>query len=120
MKNKEKPEIVIPRGYSVDEMLDLDGDLWDEKPIGVEEVKIHFERLTEKRGVWQTHAAAQAARRCCPCQSRKGDGAMETGMVGRRCAGIGDYGQAVQRCQPGIPVACVDGEGVFGQPLADL
>ena len=26
------------------EMLDLDGDLWDEKPIGVEEVKIHFER----------------------------------------------------------------------------
>ena len=27
------------------EMLDLDdGDLWDEKPIGTEEVKIHFER----------------------------------------------------------------------------
>ena len=25
MKNKEKPEILIPRGYSVDEMLDLDG-----------------------------------------------------------------------------------------------
>ena len=44
MKNKEKSEILIPRGYSVDEMLDLDGDLWDEKPIGVEEVKIHFER----------------------------------------------------------------------------
>lgn len=39
MKNKEKPEILIPRGYAVDEMLDLDGDLWDEKPIGVEEVK---------------------------------------------------------------------------------
>ena len=39
MKNKEKPEILIPN-----EMLDLDGDLWDEKPIGVEEVKIHFER----------------------------------------------------------------------------
>lgn len=44
MKNKEKPEILIPRGYSPDEILDLDGDLWDEKPIGVEEVKIHFER----------------------------------------------------------------------------
>ena len=43
MNNKET-EILIPRGYSVDEMLNLDGDLWDEKPIGVEEVKIHFER----------------------------------------------------------------------------
>ena len=41
MKNREKPEILIPKGYSPDEMLDLDGDL---KPIGVEEVKIHFER----------------------------------------------------------------------------
>ena len=31
MKNKEKTEIVIPSGYSLDELLDLDGDLWDEK-----------------------------------------------------------------------------------------
>ena len=45
MRNNKKAEIVIPKGYSVDEMLDLDdGDLWDEKPIGMEEVKIHFER----------------------------------------------------------------------------
>ena len=43
MNNKEKPEILIPRGYLVDEMLDLEGDLWDENPIGVE-VKIYFER----------------------------------------------------------------------------
>ena len=44
MTNKEKPEILITKGYSVDEMLDLDGDLWDEVPIGMEEVKIRFER----------------------------------------------------------------------------
>ena len=44
MKNKEKTEIVIPSGYSLDELLDLDGDLWDEKPISVEEVRIRFER----------------------------------------------------------------------------
>ena len=44
MKNKEKTEIVIPSGYSLDELLDLDGDLWDEKPIGEEEVRIRFER----------------------------------------------------------------------------
>ena len=44
MKNKEKTEIVIPSGYSLDELLDLDGDLWDEKPIGVEGVRIRFER----------------------------------------------------------------------------
>ena len=43
MKNREKPEILIPKGYSVDEMLDTEGALWDEKPVGVEEVKIHFE-----------------------------------------------------------------------------
>lgn len=43
MKNKEKPEILIPKGHSPDEMLDLEGDLWDENPIGVE-VKIYFER----------------------------------------------------------------------------
>ena len=44
MKNKEKPKILIPKGYPVDEILDMEGDLWDEKPIGVEEVKICFER----------------------------------------------------------------------------
>ena len=44
-ENKVVTEIVIPKEYSIDEMLDLDdGDLWDEKPIGMEEVKIHFER----------------------------------------------------------------------------
>lgn len=42
MKNKEKPEILIPRGYRLDEMLDLEGDLWDEDPIGQEEVRIRF------------------------------------------------------------------------------
>ena len=46
MKNKEKPEILIPKGYSADEMFNLEGDLWDEKPIGVEEITIHFERRT--------------------------------------------------------------------------
>ena len=43
MKNKEKPEILIPKGYCLDEMLDFEGDLWDEKPEFTEEVKIHFE-----------------------------------------------------------------------------
>ena len=43
--NKAVPEIVIPKGHSIDEMLDLaDGDLWDEKPIGTEEGQLHFER----------------------------------------------------------------------------
>ena len=43
MKNRGKPEIVIPKGYAIDEMLDLEGDLWDEDPIGQEEVRIRFE-----------------------------------------------------------------------------
>ena len=44
-ENKAVPEIVIPKGNSIDEMLDLDdGDLWDDKPIGMVEVKIPFDR----------------------------------------------------------------------------
>ena len=45
MKDKTKtiPEIVIPKGYSIDEILDMDGDLWDEEPIAAEGVRIHFE-----------------------------------------------------------------------------
>ena len=42
--NNAFPESVLPKGNSIEEMLDLDdGDLWDEKPSGMEEVKIHFE-----------------------------------------------------------------------------
>ncbi len=37
------PEVVIPKGYRLDEMLDFEGDLWDERPEFQEEVKIHFE-----------------------------------------------------------------------------
>lgn len=42
-KTRIIPEIVIPKGYSIDEILDMDGDLWDEEPIAAEEVRIHFE-----------------------------------------------------------------------------
>ena len=45
MKDKVNgvPEVVIPKGYRLDEMLDFEGDLWDEKPEFQEEVRIHFE-----------------------------------------------------------------------------
>ncbi len=43
MSNNDKPEIVIPKGYAIDEMLDFEDELWDEEPSGVEEVKIRFE-----------------------------------------------------------------------------
>lgn len=43
MKNNNVSEILVPKGYGLDEMLDLEGDLWDEKPEFTEEVKIHFE-----------------------------------------------------------------------------
>lgn len=47
MKNKEKgiPEVVIPAGYRLDEVLDFDDDEFkEEQPIYVEEVKLRFER----------------------------------------------------------------------------
>ena len=43
MNSRALREIVIPKGYAIDEMLDLEGDLWDEDPIGQEEVRIRFE-----------------------------------------------------------------------------
>ncbi len=43
-KNNYVPEIVIPKGYEIDEFLDMDEDAFgDEKPILTEEVKIRFE-----------------------------------------------------------------------------
>ena len=39
------PEIVIPKGYEIDEILDTDeDDFGDEQPILTEEVKVRFER----------------------------------------------------------------------------
>ena len=34
MKNKEKPEILIPKGYSVDEMFNLEGICGMKSPSG--------------------------------------------------------------------------------------
>lgn len=42
-KNNYVPEIVIPKGYEIDEILDMDEDGGDEQPILTEEVKIRFE-----------------------------------------------------------------------------
>lgn len=39
---KTIPEIVIPKGYDIDEMLDM-GEEEGEEPIYMEEVKIRFE-----------------------------------------------------------------------------
>ncbi len=51
MKNKERVEIWIPEGYEIEEMLELDGELREEKPILAEEVRIRFERRTDKQSV---------------------------------------------------------------------
>ena len=45
MKNKTEavPEITIPKGYEIDEVLDMSDDFGDEEPIYTEEVKLRFE-----------------------------------------------------------------------------
>ena len=43
-KNNIIPEIVIPKGYEIDEILDMSDDFGDEKPNLTEEVKIRVER----------------------------------------------------------------------------
>lgn len=44
-KNNVVPEIVVPKGYEIDEILDTDeDDFGEEQPILQEEVKVRFER----------------------------------------------------------------------------
>lgn len=44
MKNKKEiPEIVIPKGYQIEEYLEIDDSDFEEKPLGKEEVKVTFE-----------------------------------------------------------------------------
>lgn len=42
-KTEEVPEIVIPKGYDVSEIMDMSDDFGDEEPIYTEEVKLKFE-----------------------------------------------------------------------------
>lgn len=42
-ETNEVPEVVIPKGYGIDEILDMSDDFGDEKPILTEEVKVRFE-----------------------------------------------------------------------------
>ncbi len=44
-KNKDTPEIVVPKGYDLFDLIDTDDKGYDfGKPILIEEVKIQFER----------------------------------------------------------------------------
>lgn len=45
LKNKTDiiPEIIIPKGYKAEEILDMSDDFGDEEPIYTEEVKVKFE-----------------------------------------------------------------------------
>lgn len=46
MKEKlmQLPEIVVPKGYDIDEILDMTDDFEDEEPIMREEVILRYER----------------------------------------------------------------------------
>ncbi len=42
-QKKEIPEVVIPVGYNLDEVMDFDDDDFEEEPILTEEVRLRFE-----------------------------------------------------------------------------
>ena len=42
--NKVIPEIVVPYGFRLDEVMDFDDEFVDEQPIFAEEVEIQFGR----------------------------------------------------------------------------
>ena len=51
-KKRQEPELVIPKGYALEEMLDTDDagyGLEKEPPAYTEEVKLVFEREQDKR-----------------------------------------------------------------------
>ena len=42
---RDTPVIVIPKGYTIDEMLDFDDEVYENgEPVAVEEVKVVFEQ----------------------------------------------------------------------------
>lgn len=44
-KNKDTPEIVVPKGYDLLDLIDTDADGYEfGEPIIIEEVKLRFER----------------------------------------------------------------------------
>ena len=43
-ETKNIPEIVVPKGYDIDEILDMTDDFEDEEPIMREEVILRYER----------------------------------------------------------------------------
>lgn len=43
-KRKKQSVIVIPKGYTIDDLLDMENDYADEEAIREEEVEIRFER----------------------------------------------------------------------------
>lgn len=44
MKNKKEiPEIIIPKGYQIEDYLDIDDSDFEEEPLLQEEVKVTFE-----------------------------------------------------------------------------
>ena len=44
-KIRDTPEIVIPKGYGIDDLLDFDDEGYENgEPVLVEEVKVTFER----------------------------------------------------------------------------
>ena len=46
---KEIAEVVIPRGYEIEEILDMDDSDFDEPPIMETEVRLRFERGEDDR-----------------------------------------------------------------------
>ena len=72
-KIRDTPEIVIPKGYGIDDLLDFDDEWYENgEPVLVEEVKVTFEReWNEKQRVWKINAAEETARRLGSCKPRK-------------------------------------------------
>ncbi len=54
-KIRDTPEIVIPKGYGIDDLLDFDDEGYENgEPAALEEVKVTFEReWNEKQRVWK-------------------------------------------------------------------
>ena len=93
MKDKVNglPEVVIPKGYRLDEMLDFEGDLWDEKGR-ISQRRVHDCKEGHRRSKTELRQRQKERGSLCRKTAQGGNGKpcgshRRSNCRGRKCGG---------------------------------